>query len=400
MLIRDLAALAFGALTSYRLRSALSMLGIAIGIAAVILLTSIGEGTRRYVLDQFTQFGTNLLAVNPGKTETIGIPGVLGGTTHKLTLDDAEALRRIDGVEEVIPVVMGSARVEANGRGRSVPIYGVTSGMPQVFKFEIRQGSFIPAGDPRRGSSVVVLGPKLKRELFGEENALGRFVRVADQRLRVIGIQAPKGTLMGVDIDDLAWVPVSTAMRMFNLDELIEIDVLFSHAGLTDEVAENVRRVLVDRHSDTEDFTITTQTDMLEVFGNIMDVVTFAVGAIAGISLVVGAVGILTIMWIAVGERTQEIGLLRALGATPGQILTVFLAEASVLATLGGAVGLLAGIAIAMLIRALVPGLPVHTPAEFVAAALAVSLLTGLLSGILPARRAATMQPVEALRAE
>ena len=229
---------------------------------------------------------------------------------------------------------------------------------------------------------------------------LGRFVRVADQRLRVIGIQAPKGTLMGVDIDDLAWVPVSTAMRMFNLDELIEIDVLFSHAGLTDEVAENVRRVLVDRHSDTEDFTITTQTDMLEVFGNIMDVVTFAVGAIAGISLVVGAVGILTIMWIAVGERTQEIGLLRALGATPGQILTVFLAEASVLATLGGAVGLLAGIAIAMLIRALVPGLPVHTPAEFVAAALAVSLLTGLLSGILPARRAATMQPVEALRAE
>lgn len=400
MLIRDLAALALGAITSYRLRSALSMLGIAIGIAAVILLTSIGEGTRRYVLDQFTQFGTNLLAVNPGKTETVGIPGVLGGTTHKLTLDDAEALRRIDGVEEVIPVVMGNARVEANGRGRSVPIYGVTSGMPQVFKFEIRQGSFIPSGDPRRGSSVVVLGPTLKRELFGEENALGRFVRVADQRLRVIGVQAPKGTLMGVDIDDLAWVPVATAMRMFNLDELIEIDVLFSHAGLTDEVADDVRRVLVDRHGGTEDFSITTQTDMLEVFGNIMNVVTFAVGAIAGISLVVGAVGILTIMWIAVGERTQEIGLLRALGATPGQILAVFLAEASVLATLGGTVGLVAGIGIAASIRALVPGLPVHTPAEFVAAALGVSLLTGLLSGILPARRAAAMQPVDALRAE
>jgi len=400
MRLRDLAALAVSALSSYRLRSALSMLGIGIGIAAVILLTSIGEGTRRYVLDQFTQFGTNLLAVNPGKTETLGIPGVLGGTTHKLTLDDAEALRRIDGVEEVVPVVMGNARVEANGRGRSVPIYGVTAGMPQVFKFEVRQGSFIPAGDPRRGASVVVLGPTLKRELFGSDNALGRFVRVAGQRLRVIGVQAPKGTMMGFDIDDVAWVPVSTAMRMFNLDELIEIDVLFSHGGLTDRVAEDVRALLMARHNDTEDFSITTQSDMLEVFGNVMDVVTFAVGAIAGISLLVGAIGILTIMWIAVGERTQEIGLLRALGATPGQVLLVFMVEAAALSTLGGAAGLAVGVGVAMLIRALVPGLPVHTPAEFVAAALVVSLLTGLLSGILPARRAAALEPVDALRAE
>jgi len=400
MLLRDLASLAIGSLTSYRLRSALSMLGIGIGIAAVILLTSIGEGTRRYVLDQFTQFGTNILAVNPGRTETVGIPGILGGTTHKLTLDDAEALRRINGVEEVIPVVMGNARVEANGRGRSVPIYGVTSGMPQVFKFEVRQGAFIPAGDPRRGGSVVVLGPTLKRELFGKENALGKFVRVAGQRLRVIGVQAPKGTMMGFDIDDVAWVPVSTAMRMFNLDEVIEIDVLFSHGGLTDQIAEEVREMLIARHGNSEDFTVTTQTDMLEVFGNIMNVVTFAVGAIAGISLVVGAIGILTIMWIAVGERTQEIGLLRALGATPGQILLVFLAEASALATLGGAAGLATGVGVAIAIRALVPGLPVHTPVEFVVAALGVSLLTGLLSGILPARRAAALEPVEALRAE
>jgi putative ABC transport system permease protein len=187
---------------------------------------------------------------------------------------------------------------------------------------------------------------------------------------------------------------------MFNLDEVIEIDVLFSHAGLTDQVAADVRRMLIERHGDTEDFTVTTQTDMLEVFGNVMDVVTFAVGAIAGISLVVGAIGILTIMWIAVGERTQEIGLLRALGATPGQILLVFLAEASALSTLGGAAGLGAGVGIAMLIRTLVPGLPVHTPAEFIAAALGVSLATGVLSGILPARRAAALEPVDALRAE
>lgn len=400
MTLRDLAKLAFGALSSYRMRSALSMLGISIGIAAVILLTSIGEGTRRYMLDQFTQFGTNFMAINPGKTETLGIPGLLGGTTHKLTLDDAEALRRIAGVEAVVPVVLGLARVEAKGRGRSVSVYGTTSVMPEVFKFEVRQGSFLPPGDPRRGAPVVVLGPKLKRELFGNENALGEFVRVADQRLRVIGIQAPKGTLMGLDIDDVAWVPVATAMRMFNLDELIEIDILFSHAGLSERVAEDARELLIARHGGTEDFTVTTQTDMLEVFGNVMDVITIGIGAIAGISLVVGAIGILTIMWIAVGERTDEIGLLRALGATPGQVMLVFLVEAAVLSTLGGAAGLAAGMGIAALIRALVPGLPIHTPAEFVAAALAVSLATGLLSGILPARRAAVLEPIEALRAE
>ena len=398
--LRDLLALAFGSLSNYMLRTALSMLGIAIGIAAVILLTSIGEGTRRYVLDQFTQFGTNIVAINPGKTETIGIPGALGGTTHKLTIEDAEALRRIPGVEDLVPMALGQARVEANGRGRSVYIYGTTATLPSVLKLNVRQGSFLPPGDPRRGAPVAVLGPTLKRELFGDTNPLGRFVRIADTRLRVIGIMAPKGQMLGFDIDDAAYVPVATAMRMFNLDELLEIDVHYSHPGLTDQVAESIRLLLTERHGGREDFTITTQADMLEVFGNVMDVITMAVGAIAGISLLVGAIGILTIMWIAVSERTQEIGLVRAIGATPGQVLLIFLAEATVLATVGGAVGLLAGIGLANLLRAAVPGLPVHTPPELAAAALAVSLLTGLASGVLPARRAAGLDPVEALRTE
>ena len=398
--LRDLLALAFGSLSNYKLRTALSMLGIAIGIAAVILLTSIGEGTRRYILDQFTQFGTNIVAINPGKTETIGIPGALGGTTHKLTIEDAEALRRIPGVEDLVPMALGQARVEANGRGRSVYIYGTTATLPSVLKLNVRQGSFLPPGDPRRGAPVAVLGPTLKRELFGDTNPLGRFVRIADTRLRVIGIMAPKGQMLGFDIDDAAYVPVATAMRMFNLDELLEIDVHYSHPGLTDQVAESIRLLLTERHGGREDFTITTQADMLEVFGNVMDVITMAVGAIAGISLLVGAIGILTIMWIAVSERTQEIGLVRAIGATPGQVLLIFLAEATVLATVGGAVGLLAGIGLANLLRAAVPGLPVHTPPELAAAALAVSLLTGLASGVLPARRAAGLDPVEALRTE
>jgi putative ABC transport system permease protein len=400
MNLRDLLSLALSAVTAHRLRSALSMVGIAIGIAAVLLLTSIGEGTRRYILAQFTQFGTNILAVNPGKTKTVGIPGVLGGTTHKLTLDDGEALLRLPGVERVVPLAMGTARVEAGERGRSVYVYGVNREVPAVWKIAVRRGRFWPPGDPRRGAPVALLGPTLKRELFGEEPALGRFVRIADTRFRVIGVMAPKGRMLGFDIDDAAYIPVATAMRVFNLDELLEIDVLFAHAGLTDQVEAAVRRLLTERHGGNEDFTITTQTAMLEVFGNVMDVITLSVGAIAAISLLVGAIGILTMMWIAVGERTGEIGLVRALGATRGQVQLLFLVEAGALSTLGGAVGLAVGLGVAALLRATVPGLPVETPPGLALLALVVSLTTGVVAGVWPAHRAAALDPVEALRDE
>jgi len=375
------------------------MLGIAIGIAAVMLLTSIGEGTRRYLLDQFTQFGTNLLQVNPGKTETVGIPGVLGGSTKKLTLDDVEAVRRVPGVEEVVPVAFGLARVEGNNRGRSVFVYGVTDKVPQVWKFAVRQGSFLPPGDPRRGAAVAVLGPTLKRELFGEATALGQFVRIAGQRLRVIGVMVPKGQMLGIDIDDCVYIPVATAMRMFNLDEVQEIDILFTNASVTDAVAAGIRGLLTERHG-REDFTVTTQAEMLRVFGNVMNIITISVGGIAGISLLVGAIGILTMMWIGVGERTGEIGLIRAVGATTRQVFSVFLVEAVLLAFGGGAAGIAVGLGFGALIRLFVPGLPIQTPLVYVAAAVAVSVVTGIVAGVLPARRAALLDPIESLRAE
>lgn len=398
--MRDLIRLALSSVLSHRLRSALSMLGIGIGIASVILLTSIGEGTRRYLMGMFTQFGTNIIAVNPGKSETTGIPGAFGGTTHKLTIDDALALSRLSGVEVVMPLAFGSARVEANGRGRSVFIYGVTPDAPQVWKYQVRQGSFWPEGDPNRGYQLAVLGPKLKRELFGEANALGQFVRIAGARFRVIGVMSPKGQFLGFDIDDSAYIPVANALRIFNLPEVNEIDIVYAHAGLASQVEGEVRRVLTDRHGGEEDFTVTTQAAMLSVFDNVMNVITMSVGAIAGISLLVGAIGILTMMWIAVGERTGEIGLARAIGATRRQIHVLFLLEAAALATAGGILGILAGLGLAGLLRLAVPGLPVHTPVLFVVVAVAVSVGTGLLSGLLPARRAAALDPIEALRAE
>ncbi len=398
--MRDLLLFAFGALARYRLRSMLSMLGIAIGIGSVILLTSIGEGTRLYVLDQFTQFGTNLLQINPGKAETIGIPGVLGGTTHKLSIDDSLAIARLPQVETVVPLAFGMARVEAEGRGRSVYIYGVTPAVPEVWKFRVRQGSFWPAGDPRRGRSMAVLGPKLKRELFGNANALGRFVRIGGARFRVVVVKEPKGQFLGLDIDDGAYIPVASAMRLFNQDELQEIDVVFSSSAPVNAIVDRITRLLIDRHRGNEDFTITTQAAMMDVFGNVMNIITMAVGAIAAISLLVGSIGILTMMWIAVGERTAEIGLIRAIGASRRQVQMVFLVEAGALATVGGLAGLLGGLALCALLRGFVPGLPVHTPALWAFLAVAISFATGLLSGVSPARRAASLDPIEALHTE
>jgi putative ABC transport system permease protein len=392
--------LGMGTLRGHRLRTALSTLGIAIGIASVILLTSIGEGTRRYMIDEFTQFGTNILEVVPGKTETFGVPGVFGGTTHKLSLDDAAAIARLPDVTAMVPMVVGQGRVEARGLGRSVFIYGVTSELPEVWSFEVGQGSFVPPGDLQRGGSVAVLGPKVKRELFGEKNALGNFVRIAGHRLRVIGVMKPRGRMLGFDIDDSVYVPVATAMRMFNLDELIEIDVLFTHEGLTDSVVASIRRLMIDRHDGKEDFTIHTQTEMLEVFDRVLNAITLAVAAIAGISLLVGAIGVFTMMWITVGERIGEIGLLRALGATRTEIHGLFLLEAVILTLIGGCAGVAGGLSLALLIRLFLPGLPVYTPPEYVLAALLVSALAGVVAGVAPARRAAFMDPVEALRTE
>jgi putative ABC transport system permease protein len=389
-----------GAVIGHRLRSGLSALGVAIGVMAVILLTSLGEGTRDHIVSQFTQFGTSLIAVNPGKVETLGIPGVLGGTTHKLDIDDAEALRQVPGVSSLSPLVMGQARVEGGGRGRSVYVYGANHEVKTVWSVEVAQGAFLPPIDPRRQGAHAVLGPKLANELFEGRSAVGERVRIGGRSFLVIGVLAAKGQLLGLDLDDAAYVPVASGMDLFKVDELFEIDVVASRAEAIPRVVEEMRRLLRERHRGNEDFTITSQAEILESFGRIINMVTVAVSAIAAISLLVGAIGILTIMWISVHERTHEIGLRRALGVTPDRVGRLFLMESTLLAVLGGSVGVAVGLGLGALTRLVVPGLPLSTSPSAVVAALLTSLLVGISSGYLPARRAAALDPVEALREE
>jgi putative ABC transport system permease protein len=399
MNIRDFILLTLGAVRGHPLRTVLTMLGIAIGTASVILLTSIGEGIRVYVNTQFSQFGTNILSIMPGKTTTFGLPGI-ATTVRKLTIADALALQHLTGVKHVVPISFGTASVEWENRSRSVFIDGVTSDVPEVYKLKVRQGLFLPPSDPRRGSPLTVLGPKLKHALFGEKNPLGKYLRIGGVRHRVIGVMEPKGQLIGIDMDDLAFIPVSQALRLFNRDGLQNIDINFARADQVESVTKEIKRILIKRHDGEEDFTIITQTGMLRTLDKIIRVMTAVVAAIAAISLLVGAVGIITMMWISVNERIEEIGLQKAIGATPRQILILFLGEAALLSTLGGAMGVIIGLGIAHLIGWLVPALPVFIPYVYVALSLMVSLVTGLASGALPARRAAQLDPLDALRAE
>ena len=396
---RDLLRLAWGSVRAHRLRSRLTVLGIIIGIASVILLTSLGEGTRRAILTDFTQFGTNIMAINKGRRRTSGMPGI-GATIRRLTIEDAEALRRVRGVELVLMGAYGSARAEFGERGRDVLVAGVTSEMPAMFRFPVRQGRFLPPGDPRRGASLAVLGPRVKRELFGESSALGEHVRIGGRRFVVIGIMEPKGQFLGLDMDDRVYIPVASAQSLFHQAELSEIHLLFSSQIPLDRIKAGVRRVLIDRHDGEEDFTVTTQTEMLDVLDRILSAVTLAVTGIAAVSLAVGAIGILTMMWISVGERTSEIGLAKAIGAGRSQILRLFLTEAALLSLAGGALGVAVGMGLGRAVRLFWPAFPFHTQPGFVGLALAVSLAVGLASGVLPARRAADLDPLESLRHE
>lgn len=399
MLLIDYAHLAVSSVVRNRFRSMLTSLGIAIGIAAVVLLTSIGEGINKFVVAEFTQFGTTLIGINPGKTTTHGMTIGVFGSVRPLTIEDAKALEKVPYAKTVVSAVQGNAEVESSGKSRRTTVYGVGSEFPQAFSLQVASGRFLPDDNPNSPRAFAVLGSKLRAELFKDTNPLGERIRVGGDRYRIIGTMESKGQILGIDIDDAIYIPVSKSLELFNREGLMEIDLVYQEQAPVDEVVAAIKRILVARHG-SEDFTITTQEQMMEVLGSILDILTVAVGAIGGISLLVGGVGILTIMTIAVNERVSEIGLLSALGATRMQVLGLFLGESILLAMAGGFAGLVLGYGGAQLLHYFLPALPTHTPLHYVLLAEGIAIFIGLLAGVLPARRASRMDPIDALRSE
>lgn len=399
MLLPDLIRLTTSSFLAYRMRSFLTGSGIAIGITAVILLTSIGEGLHQFVLAEFSQFGTNLISIQPGKTQTQGGNVGIFGSVRTISIEDAQALRHLPNVEYVDPSVSGNAEVRFNGKTRRTMVIGGGHNLPKVMASHVQTGSFLPDEDPTQARALVVLGSKIHQELFAGQNPLGSYLRIGGQRYRVIGVMEPKGQMLGFDLDDTVYIPAARALEMFNRPGLMEIHLSYKASADLQSVLHAITALLIDRHG-REDFTLVPQEKALAVLGSVLNVITFSVGALGGISLLVGGVGILTIMTMAVSERTAEIGLLRALGAREKQILTLFLGEAMLLSALGGLAGLALGIGIAQGLHWVFPALPVHTPWLFAVLAELSAVSIGLLAGVMPARRAARLDPVEALRTE
>ncbi|HEC20037.1 MAG TPA: ABC transporter permease, partial [Gammaproteobacteria bacterium] len=337
MKTRDALLFALDSLRGYHTRTGLMLLAMAIGVASVLLLTSLGEAARRYVLGEFASLGTNLVIVMPGRAETSGgNPAVVfGGTTRDLTLEDMQAMARSPGIRYVAPIALGSAAVSHQDLSREVPILGSTADLITIRHWQMAQGRFLPKGDVARGSPVTVLGLKVKEELFGSRRAIGEWVRIGDRRFRVIGVMASEGRSIGVDVQDVVIIPVASAQQLFNTQSLFRILVEARRREAIPRVIEHLKQTIRKRHQGEEDVTIITQDAVLATFDKILQALTLTVAGIAAISLAVAGILIMNVMLVAVSQRTTEIGLLKALGAPRRQIIGLFLTEAGLLSALG-----------------------------------------------------------------
>ncbi|MFQ5993552.1 MAG: ABC transporter permease [Acidiferrobacterales bacterium] len=394
----DVLRFAGKALRGYRLRTLLMLIAMAIGVAAVVILTSLGDGARRFVVNEFSSLGTHLLIVLPGRSETTGgPPPLLGQTPRDLTIDDAFALERIRAVRRIAPISVGSAAASFARRDRDAIVIGTTHEFLAVRHLAMAQGRFLPATDPRRASPVCVLGAKIRQELFGPEKTLGQWVRIGDRRFRVIGVLASEGRSIGIDIEEVVVIPVASALALFDTASLFRILVEARSREAIADARSRITEIIRTRHDGEDDVTVITQDAVLATFDRVLRALTLTVAGIAAISLAVAGILIMNVMLVAVSQRTSEIGLLKALGATARTIQALFLAEAGVLSFFGAALGFCAGQFGGWIIGRIYPAFPVGTPLWAVASALAVALFTGLFFGVLPARRAARLDPVQAL---
>lgn len=382
-----------------RARGAMILFSMGLGVAAVLILTALGVGARGYVLNEFSSIGKNVLLMFPGRNETTGgIPPMMGSAARDITLEEAHLLKsRISAIREVAPTILGSSRVAYAERGREVPIFGTTALFLSVRHLSLAQGKNLAVGDFRRANNEAIIGEKLKAELFGSKSAIGEFVRIGDSRFRIIGILQGRGDAMGIDMSDAAIIPVAASQRLFNVSGLFRVLIELNESASTPAVKKQIEDTMREFHQNELDVTVVSPDAMMATFDKILTAMTLAVGAIGAISLFVAGILIMNVMLISVSQRTREIGLLKALGASSQDVLRIFLTEAMLLTGAGALLGVIFGLIVVKTARALIDTVPFDAPLWSIITAASTALLTGLAFSWMPARRASLLQPVEAL---
>lgn len=397
MKLADLLRFSLKTITSHPTRSLLIMLAMALGVAAVIILTALGDGARQYVVNEFSSIGTNLIIVLPGRAETAGsFPGaVMGQTPRDLTLDDARWVGRLPQVHRYAPLSVGVAELSAAGKLREVTLMGTTAEIFPIRHMQLALGKFLSSTG--ENSAQIVLGAQIAREFFPDGNAVGQRVRLGDRRFIVTGVMAIQGESMGYNSDELVIVPVQHAQTLLNTTSLFRLLIEVRHHNEIDSAREAIRQTLIQRHDGEDDVTVIAHDAVLATFERILRALTLGVAGIAVISLAVAGILVMNVMLVSVSQRTAEIGLLKAIGAPAAVIRYIFLAEAIWLSLTGALAGFMLGQAGSWILRLTYPLLPAWPPLWANFAGIAVAVLAGTLAGLLPAVRAAKLDPVNAL---
>ncbi|WP_317932165.1 ABC transporter permease [Halioxenophilus sp. WMMB6] len=400
MSLRDYLMFSWQALARTRFKSAMILLAMAFAVASVVTLTALGEGAKRYVLAQFSFLGADVLVMFPGRNETTGgLPPVTGAAARNITLEEMFYLdQRLSSVAAVAPVVVGSAEVAFGSLSREVIVLGTTDTFIAIREMELALGHGLNITDIRRGNNDCLLGETLRQALFGNQPVIGRIVRVQDYRCRVVGVLAGTGDAFGMDLSDSLVLPVASAQRLFNTEALFRVLLQMQPGTNLERAKAQILTLMTELHQGELDVTLVSPDALLSTFGDILNAMTLGVAAIASISLLVAGLLIMNITLITVTQRTQEIGLLKALGASSGQVLRLFLLEALILAALGSLIGLVAGFALVLIGNHWFSGAQFQPPLWALLMAVSVALITSQLFSWLPARRASHLAPVVALQ--
>ena len=396
---RDSLLFALLVLRRYRFRTSMMLLAMTLAVGSVVAFTALGEGARGFVQNEFSSLGGEMLVVLPGRKQTTGgAPPVMGTSARDVTLADVKALReRLRGAESVVPLVAGKVEVSANARARDVMIIGSTAEYFAVREMKVMNGNILPEIDDNLAQPVCVIGGKVRDELFGNVQAVGEWIKMGDRRFRIIGVLSGKADASGFDLSDGVLIPVASAQMLFNRQGLFRVMVKPREHYSIDKLQVEVLAGFKDLHQGEEDVTVVKPDSMMKTFDQIFAALTLGIGAIAGISLLVAGVLVMNLTLISVSQRTKEIGLLKALGATNHHIRRLFLLESVLLCMAGALCGVVAGEFLVLIGRMLWPNVPFAAPTWAVVTSVLIALLSGLVFAWLPASRAARQQPVEAL---